>query len=181
VAGFFIGGFMSNRNIQKAILDNYGRGARWIGWNHWLKHQPLFQFIEDKVKQGKGIGNRASFELLPQISAWGRSRNYMQVHLDSETGDLKYLTVFSEQLTILEISETSTKLLRVNEPTLVIDEMFENATHPTDQELDFFEMIYGDDFILVDMNKDFFPTFRALEKARLNGTLVMKIIEEIPF
>lgn len=169
------------RNIQKAILDNYGRGARWIGWDSWLKHQPLFKYIEERVDQGKRIGNRASFELLPQISAWGRSRNYIQVHIDKETGDLKYLTVFSEELTILEISRNSTKLLRVNEPTIVMDEMFDNPTHPTDQELDFFEMLYGDDFILVDMNKDFFPTFRALEKARLNGTLIMKIIEEIPF
>lgn len=163
------------RKTSKEITrEVFGQGARWIGWNHWIKHQVFFKFLECRVEKGIDVNSRASFYLKTKTDSSWDIEKMVKANIDPQSGDL----------VSLEIPGIGIKGLRArlvvsaNSCTYECDgvkthlpEMFEDPWRPTFEELDMFQMLYGDEQMLIDINREFFGVVRKLDKAAGSNTL----------
>ncbi|WWT49374.1 hypothetical protein [Escherichia phage vB_EcoM-LTH01] len=173
---------MSKRNIENHVLNAYGKGARWIGWDHWIKHQPFFKAAEKKIEESVAVGNRKSIYVYA-ISESNWSTPAITLYLDGNTGELECVKILSvdDVYTVLNIYRDSTVLIKRNEAQVVFEDLFQNPTHPTDEELDLFTALYGDDDILLDLNPMFFQRVQHLNKAAVKNAMKFIVDEDIPF
>lgn len=164
------------RKSQEEITrEVFGQGARWIGWNHWLKHQVFFKFLEDRVDRGIDVNSRASFYLKTKMDSSWDTDGMVKANIDPNTGDLVSLEIpglglkgMKPHLTVTANSCTYDDGSGVK---TLLPEMFDDPWRPTFEELDMFQMLYGDEQMLIDMNREFFGVTRKLDKAAGSNTL----------
>lgn len=153
---------------EEITREVYGQGSRWIGWDNWLKHQPIFKYIEKKVEDGLSVLSTRNFMVKHPLGA--RTQDMIYVAIDHKTGALESLTIpgaFDVNDT-LHMRQNSSRVC-MGEYQMYISEMFEDPWRPTIEELDLFEMLYGDDHVLVGLNRGFFGTIQKFNKAALRG------------
>lgn len=152
-----------SENITREL---YGKGSRWIGWNNWLRHQPIFKYIEEKVEEGRSVMSIRNFMVRHSMSAL--SQEMIRVAIDHQTGMLDRLTIpgaFNSKDWLRVRSNSS--LVNLGDYQVELGEMFEDPWRPTFQELDLFEVLYGDDQVLLELNRGFFGTIQKFNKAAL--------------
>uniref|UniRef100_UPI003D4A2062 hypothetical protein n=1 Tax=Escherichia coli TaxID=562 RepID=UPI003D4A2062 len=163
------------RKSQEEITrEVFGQGARWIGWNHWLKHQVFFKFLEHRVERGIDIDSRASFYLKTKMDSSWEMDKMVKANIDPETGDLASIEIPGIGIKGLRARLVVTENCCTYECDGVkthLSEMFDDPWRPTFEELDMFQMLYGDEQMLIDMNREFFGVTRKLDKAAGSNTL----------
>lgn len=163
------------RKSQEEITrEVFGQGARWIGWNHWLKHQMFFKFLDYRVEKGIDVNSRASFYLKTKMDSSWEMDKMVKANIDPETGDLVSVEIpgigikgLRSRLVVTENSCT----YECDGAKTHLSEMFDNPWRPTFEELDMFQMLYGDEQMLIEMNREFFGVVRKLDKAAGSNTL----------
>lgn len=159
----------------------FGKGSRWIGWNHWLRHQVFFKYLEKKVEEGSWIGCRADFYLNPNPVRPSvpkpETSEMIRVRIHKDTGGLEGLVIpsatpWSRKKGFLYVEQRSSIYFPDGlKEGVRLEEMFQDPWRPTPEELDLFELLYGDDQILIDMDKAFFSQVRMLEKTINKGNI----------
>lgn len=163
------------KTTEEITREVFGQGARWIGWNHWLKHQIFFKFLEYRVEVGIDLNSRASFYLKKKEDPTWDTGGMVKVNVNSQDGDLvsveipgqgmkgnrSRLTVTANDCTYEDDTGVKTQLT----------ELFDDPWRPTSEELDLFRMLYGDEQMLIEMNREFFGVTRKLDKAAGSNTL----------
>lgn len=82
------------RKTSKEIArEVFGQGARWIGWNHWIKHQVFFKFLECRVEKGIDVNSRASFYLKTKTDSSWDIEKMVKANIDPQSGDLVSLEI----------------------------------------------------------------------------------------
>ncbi|ATS93579.1 hypothetical protein P1A145kb_p179 [Pectobacterium phage DU_PP_I] len=161
------------KTSEEITREVFGQGARWIGWNHWLKYQVFFKFLEYRVERGIDVDSRASFYLKTKTDSSGDIEKMVKADIDSETGDLVSLEIPGLILSRSRLTVTGNSCIYDNGAGLKthLTEMFDDPWRPTFEELDMFQMLYVDEQILIDMNREFFDVTRKLDKAEGSNTL----------
>lgn len=161
------------KSQEEIIREVFGQGARWIGWNHWLKHQVFFKFLENRVERGIDVDSRASFYLKTKMDSSWDTKNMVKANIDPETGGLVSLEIPGLLLSPSRLTVTANSCVYEDGAGLKtqLSELFEDPWRPTSEELDLFEVLYGDEQILIEMNQEFFGTIRKLDKAAGSNTL----------
>lgn len=153
----------TSEEITRAV---YGESSRWIGWDNWLKHQPIFKYIEKKVEEGLSVMSTKHFMVRHPLDPYAWDMIY--VAINHKTGALDSLTIpgsFDARDTLLVRANSS--LINLGDFRGEISEMFEDPWRPTFEELDLFEVLYGDDQVLLELNRGFFGTVQKFNKAAL--------------
>lgn len=165
------------KTSEEITREVFGQGARWIGWNHWLKHQVFFKFLEHRVQVGIDVDSRASFYLKTKADSSWQVDQMVKANICPESGDLVSLEIPGlgiegnrSRLTVTATSCTydDGKGMKNN-----LSELFEDPWRPTFEELDMFQMLYGDEQMLIEMNREFFGVTRKLDKAAGSNTLTV--------
>jgi len=153
----------TSEEISRAV---YGQSSRWIGWDNWLKHQPIFKAIEEKVEEGLSVMSTRDFMVRRPMSATVQDMIY--VAINHKTGELDSLTIpgsFDPRDTLRVRANSS--LINLGDFRGEIAEMFEDPWRPTMEELDLFEVLHGEDQVLLELNRGFFGTIQKFNKAAL--------------
>lgn len=163
------------KSSEEITREVFGQGARWIGWNHWLKHQVFFKFLEYRVDRGIDVNSRASFYLKTKMdSSWDTDR-MVKANIDPNTGDLVSLEIpglgLKGMKPHLTVTANSCTYDDGNGVKICLPEMFDDPWRPTFEELDMFQMLYGDEQMLIEINREFFGVTRKLDKAAYSNTL----------
>lgn len=154
------------KTSEEITREVFGQSARWIGWDNWLKHQPIFKYIEEKVEEGLSVMSTRHFMVRHPRGATAQDMIY--VAIDHKTGALDGLTIpgaFDVKDT-LHMRPNSSRI-NLGEYQMDVSEMFEDPWRPTIEELDLFEMLYGDAQVLIELNRGFFGTVQKFNKAAL--------------
>lgn len=161
------------KTTEEITREVFGQGARWIGWNHWLKHQVFFKFLEYRVEKGIDVNSRASFYLKTKIDSSWEMEKMVKANIDPETGDLVSVEIPGLVLSRSRLTVTENSCIYDNGAGLKthLVEMFDDPWRPTFEELDMFQMLYGDEQMLIDMNREFFGVIRKLDKAAGSNAL----------
>jgi hypothetical protein len=161
------------RKSQEEITrEVFGQGSRWIGWNHWLTHQLVFKYIWNKVEQGTILGSRASFYLRTRTESNWATKDMIKVNIDNQTGDLSSVEIpGGDGKSRLTVMANCSVWLDSDGVSVTLSEMFEDPWRPTFEELDLFQVLYGDEQILIDINREFFGITRKFDKAVGNMTI----------
>lgn len=151
------------------MREVFGQGARWIGWNHWLKHQPIFKFIEHKVERGLDVLSTKDFFIRLTKEGHSNSETMMYAHINKQTGDLDSVFVPTYYGKGAGLTVWANRC-RYNDGEagkgpVDMNEMFEDPWRPTEDELDLFSMLYGNEQILIDMNKELYGTIMKYNRA----------------
>lgn len=166
------------KTSEEITREVFGKGSRWIGWDAWLKHQPVFKYIEKKVEQGlEVLSTRDFFVKEPS----GTFKDSILVCIDNRAGLLEKICLSSSQEEGgLVLKEKSTSYYPTGPDGIPthLAEMFDDPWRPTFEELDLFEVLYGDEQILIDMNRKFYGTVLAYNKAVLKGTAKIVFIDQ---
>lgn len=158
------------KSSEEITREVFGKGSRWIGWEHWLKHQIIFKYIMHKVEQGSIISNRASFYIKTKMEAGWTTKDMMKVNIDPETGDLKSVEIpGGDGKSRLTVTSNACVYSDGDKKEVQFSEIFEDPWKPTFEELDLFQVLYGDEQILIDMNREFFGIVRKYDKAAGNN------------
>ncbi|MGX4995955.1 hypothetical protein [Enterobacter hormaechei] len=162
------------KTTEEITREVFGQGARWIGWNHWLKHQVFFKFLEYRVERGIDVDSRASFYLKTPVDSSWDTEKMVKANIDPQSGDLVSIEIPGSGIK----GNRPRLLVTANSCTYEdcgvkthLSEMFDDPWRPTSEELDMFKMLYGDEQMLIDMNQAFFGAIRKLEKAAGSNTL----------
>lgn len=161
------------KTSEEITREVFGQGARWIGWNHWLKHQVFFKFLEYRVERGIDVDSRASFYLKTKTDSSWDIEKMVKANIAPESGDLVSLEIPGLMLSRSRLTVTENSCIYDNGARLKthLTEMFDDPWRPTFEELDMFQMLYGDEQMLIDMNREFFGVTRKLDKAAGSNTL----------
>lgn len=154
------------KSSEEITREVYGQGCRWIGWDNWLKHQPIFKYIEEKVEEGVSVLSTRHFFVRHPLSSAADSMIFVEV--DHKAGLLNSITIpgsFNE-LDRLTVRPNSSRV-RLGDHEVEVSEMFEDPWRPTIEELDLFEVLYGDDQVLMELNRGFYGTIQTFNKAAL--------------
>lgn len=155
------------RKTDKEIMrEVFGKGSRWIGWNNWLKHQPVFEFIERKVEEGVSVMSTKHFFVLGKDT---RPMDAPYVNIDHRTGELKCVSFHGEAAHNVLTVNTHGSLFTDGEKHIQLNDIFEDPWRPTEDELDLFQVLYGDEQLLIDLNREFYAGVLKLNKAVLRG------------
>lgn len=157
------------KTSEEITREAFGQGARWIGWEPWLKKQNFFSYIERKIKEGLVVKNRATFFLKEGLSPSSDTRKMIAVLVD-EAGDLRCLSLpaYTEDTRLEIFKERSIYHPAVGSP-VTLPQMFEDPLCPTFEELDLFNVVFGDEHILLDIQHEFLGTVKRYQKAYLRG------------
>lgn len=165
----------TNEEITREV---FGKGSRWIGWDNWLKHQPIFKYIEKKVEEGREVLSTRDFFVQHRSGSFKES---ILACIDNRTGELKTISIpaYGETGGIVLNEKTSSYFLSPEEAALIrLEEMFDDPWRPTFEELDLFEMIYGDDQMLIDIDRKFYGTVLSYNKAALRGDVKIVFMDQ---
>lgn len=164
------------KSDEEITREIYGQGSRWIGWDNWLKHQPIFKYIERKVEEGLSVMSTRHFMVRHPMGETAQDMIY--VAINHNTGALESLTIpgsFDVKDTLLMRPNSSQ--INLGEYQVDVSEMFEDPWRPTIEELDLFEMLYGDDQVLMELNRGFFGTVQKFNKAALRKEAKIVFLE----
>lgn len=76
------------KTSEEITREVFGQSARWIGWDNWLKHQPIFKYIEKKVEEGLSIMSTRHFMARRPMGAMAQDMIYVATN-DRRTGPLR--------------------------------------------------------------------------------------------
>lgn len=160
------------KSDEEITREVFGQGSRWIGWNHWLKHQVFFKYLDYKVEKGLEILSRASFYLKTSSDSPFDTITMIKVNIDPQTGDLVSVEIpgYTNKARLIVTANACT-YDNGNGAKIHLSELFEDPWRPTFEELDLFEVLYGDEHILIQMNREFFGVVRKFDKAAGTNTL----------
>lgn len=153
------------KTSEEITREVFGQGSRWIGWNNWLKHQVIFKHILKKVEEGKVIRSRRSFYLRCQSGGWAEAE-MIKANIDPSSGDLVSVEIPSYDTTDrLIVTRNQSCFVEDKTKQTSFGEMFEDPWRPTYEELDLFQVLYGEEQALIEMNKAFFGVIKKFDRA----------------
>ena len=166
------------KTSEEITREVFGKGSRWIGWDNWFRHQPIFTYIQKKVDQGLEVLSTRDFFVKDQ---GGTFKDCIMVCINNRTGSLETVWLSSglEEGGLL-LKEKSTSYYPTNDTEISthLAEMFDDPWRPTLEELDLFELLYGDEQMLIDMDRKFYGTVLAYNKAVLKGTAKIVFMDQ---
>lgn len=165
------------KSPDEITSEVFGQGSRFIGWKNWLQYQPIFKFIWNKVQESQVIMNRRDFFVKLTKEGHHSADTMIVVRVDKVHGDLLGIAFGDYQgaswINVRANSSTywaDTKS-REEDPGKELGDLFENPFKPTFDELDMFEVVYGDEQVLIEINRAFYPTILKYNKAVQNGNV----------
>lgn len=163
------------KSQEEIIREVFGQGARWIGWHHWLKHQPIFKFIEHKVERGLDVMTTKDFFVRLVKEGQTNTDSMIYASINNATGNLEAVNIpcYDGKGCIRVKSNSSVYYEDVKDTTcrpVELQEMFDDPWKPTHDELDLFQMLYGDEQLLIDINKEFYGTIMKYNRAAGSNT-----------
>lgn len=160
------------KSDEEITREVFGKGSRWIGWNQWLRYQPVFKFIADKVEEGVSVlstvhfyvsdGTSMDFDKMIYVSIDHKRGVLETLHIPGSWGGGVSLHMKATSSTYNDNSGTGLKKFA---------EVFVDPWRPTFEELDLFTVLYGDEQYLIDMDREFYSTISRFNKAALKGTI----------
>lgn len=167
------------RKTSKEITrEVFGKGSRWIGWDAWLKHQPMFKYIEKKVEEGRQVLSARDFFVQDRS---GSFKDSILVCVNNLTGELETISIAAHADDGgLMVGQRSSDYFPTNDRTnfISLGEMFDDPWRPTFEELDLFQVLYGDEQMLIDMDRKFYGTVLSYNKGALRGDLKLVIMDQ---
>lgn len=158
------------KDQDEIIREVFGQGARWIGWNHWLQHQVIFKFIQHKVEKGIEVMSAKDFYIRLTKEGHVNTETMIRANIDKDTGDLVSVNIpCYDGKAMIVVKENSSVYWANTDPIGAtgtdLQEMFDDPWKPTHEELDLFKMLYGDEQLLIDINKEFYGTVMKYNRA----------------
>lgn len=170
------------KTSEEITREVFGKGSRWIGWDNWLKHQPIFKHIEKKVEEGREVLSTRDFFVQRR---GGDLKDSIFVCVDNRTGQLKNVLIpsYIEPGGLMVEKKSSTYFPNGDTKTTVslgigLGEMFDDPWRPTSEELDLFQVLYGDEQVLIDMNRKFYGTVLSYNKSVLKGDVKILFMDQ---
>lgn len=154
------------------MREVFGKGSRWIGWGAWLQYQPVFKYIAKKVEEGVSVMSTRHF-MVSDRRGGQFPGEMIYVDINHRTGELARLVL--PGVSGNESIDIRPQSCHYQDKT--ISEMFDDPWRPTEEELDLFAMLYGDDQILIDMDKEFYATIVHFNKAALKNNLKINFMD----
>lgn len=158
------------KSHEEMAREVFGQGSRWIGWGHWLQHQVIFKFIRHKVEKGIEVMSSADFYVRLTKEGHTNTETMIRADIHKDTGELKAVKIpCYDGKAMIVVKENSSVYLAntdpLGSPGIDLQEMFDDPWRPTHDELDLFQMLYGDEQLLIDINKEFYGTVMKYNRA----------------
>lgn len=166
------------KTSEEITREVFGKGSRWIGWDAWFKHQPIFKYIEKKVEEGLEVLSTRDFFVTDTLRDFKES---ILVCINNRTGaiDAIHLSSLLEEGRV-SLGERESYYFPTNDPEAYtqLGEMFDDPWRPTFDELDLFQVLYGDEQMLIDMDRKFYGTVLGYNKAVLKGNVKIMFMDQ---